>query len=184
VITGRSRSDVASRLEGAAVRHNVGNHGADLALTGDLGEREMATVRDECRRVLGEDVEIEDKGNSLSLHYRHASDPSEAKRSIEACLASLSVSVRVVPGIMVYNVSSEGSPNKGTALVALLEREKIERAIFVGDDFTDEDAFASLPPEKLLSVRVGWRGTSSARYFLEDQADIDAMLEAIVGLQG
>jgi len=51
-------------------------------------------------------------------------------------------------------------------------------AVYVGDDVTDEDAFAS--PAVNVSIRVGRSDESSAPYFLPRQEDVDALLEALV----
>jgi hypothetical protein len=49
------------------------------------------------------------------------------------------------------------------------------------DDDTDEDIFSLALPEKVLAVRVGQDVDSRADYFPRDQAEIDRVLEVIVG---
>lgn len=58
-----------------------------------------------------------------------------------------------------------------------------DTAIYVGDDGTDESAFGSAPPESLLAIRVGKTGETRARFCLERQADINALLRVLLALR-
>jgi hypothetical protein len=53
----------------------------------------------------------------------------------------------------------------------------------VGDDDTDEDAFASDGPERLIAVRVGRAAQSSAPYRLHHQANINELLRLLITLR-
>ena len=53
----------------------------------------------------------------------------------------------------------------------------------MGDDATDEDAFTSRYPEKLLAIRVGHTEESRASYHLDRQEDIDVLLGILVELR-
>jgi trehalose 6-phosphate phosphatase len=55
-----------------------------------------------------------------------------------------------------------------------------ETAIYLGDDQTDEDAFAAGSPERLLPIRIGRMRGSHARYWLKSQIEVDAFLQALV----
>ena len=46
-----------------------------------------------------------------------------------------------------------------------------------------EDAFASAPPDRLLTIRVGTRRPSAAQYRLRGQTDIDRLLEVLLELR-
>jgi trehalose-6-phosphatase len=52
--------------------------------------------------------------------------------------------------------------------------------VYVGDDETDEDAFAALEPDKLLAIRIGPSDKSRARYHLESQESIDLLLRVLI----
>jgi trehalose 6-phosphate phosphatase len=56
-----------------------------------------------------------------------------------------------------------------------------ERALYVGDDDTDEDAFAMGGSEHLLAIRVGRKRGSRAAYFLRNQALADELLRRLLG---
>jgi trehalose-6-phosphatase len=53
-----------------------------------------------------------------------------------------------------------------------------DTALYVGDDDTDEDAFGSDHPSRVLSIRIGSR-PSKARFRLRRQSDIDSLLTAL-----
>ena len=52
-------------------------------------------------------------------------------------------------------------------------------ALYVRDDVTDEDVFA-LRDARILTVRIGKKKDSSARYFLKRQAEIAEVLRLLV----
>ena len=58
-----------------------------------------------------------------------------------------------------------------------------EKAIYVGDDETDEDAFAAGRADRLLSVRIGNARRSRAAYRLKDQRQIDRFLRRLLALR-
>jgi trehalose-6-phosphatase len=58
-----------------------------------------------------------------------------------------------------------------------------DKVIYVGDDETDEDAFAAAAPQSLLAIRIGTEGRSRARYRLKDQRHIDAFLAALLAFR-
>ena len=68
---------------------------------------------------------------------------------------------------------------KGVALIWELARERCDRAIYVGDDETDEDVFKVREPERLMTIRVGRRRSSAASYFLTRQREIDRLLRVL-----
>lgn len=188
VISGRARADVAARLEGVEVRHIVGNHGLEAEEAApELGRqvRQASEARRRLEEALGGSpgIEIEDKGLSLAVHYRRAPREDEAREAILGALALLGEAVRVTPGKLVFNVLPDGARHKGTAVEELRRRLGVERVIFVGDDVTDEDAFALEGAEWLLGVRVGESAESKATYFLRDQGEMDELLVELLRLR-
>lgn len=185
VISGRSQDDVSARLNGAAVRHVVGNHGMEPGP--DLGEfeREMAQVRLILEKLLATrtDVDIEDKRFSLALHYRRSRQKQLARAAILNAVSGLPVRTRTVLGKLVVNVVSARALDKGDALLHLREAEQADTALYIGDDETDEDVFEIDQPGRLLTVRVGESASSSAGYFLRNQKEIDQLLRRLVTLR-
>ena len=72
-----------------------------------------------------------------------------------------------------------GAPHKGIALERARALFACETAIYIGDDRTDEDAFAAGDPERLLPIRVGRKRGSRAWYWLESQTEVDGFLRAL-----
>jgi trehalose 6-phosphate phosphatase len=181
VLTGRSRGDAARLLGDIAGVEIVGNHGAETADSTDDGRGDqVAAWKLSLQSALGSlpGVVIEDKARSLSVHYRHAPDAAVALAAIEHAAADLP-GAHLVGGKCVVNIVAEDAPNKGTALLAAMERIGAPRALFAGDDTTDEHVFELDRPETLLSVRVGAAEHSRARFFLRDQDEIDVLLRRL-----
>jgi trehalose 6-phosphate phosphatase len=180
VVSGRSRADLAPRLDGIPLVAFVGNHGAEAGFgpVDRSPRREVTAWRDALEKRLAglEGVDIEDKGLSLAVHYRRAEDPVAAERSVKEAVAGLP-GARIFGGHAVVNAVPESSPTKGEALVELLERTGCRGALYVGDDRTDEDAY--LAPGVMVSIHVGL-GSSAAGWYLESQADVDGLLRELV----
>jgi trehalose 6-phosphate phosphatase len=185
VLSGRSRSDVSARLGGAAVKYVVGNHG--LEPDGDLPafESQMLEARPRLEAALApmQGVDLEDKRYSLALHYRRAPNKHGARAAIERAVQSLPTPLRVVHGKLVVNVLPPRAPDKGTALLALMEREGAACALYIGDDVTDEDVFRIGDPQRLVTVRVVASEDSAASHFIKSQLDIDALLARFLELR-
>jgi len=181
VVSGRSRADLARRCAGVGLAALVGNHGAEgpWLRGGAATRRAVARWREVLRlRLEGErGIEIEDKGLSLAIHFRRAPSRPGAGRAIRRALRPLA-GVRIVAGKLVVNVLPAGSPDKGRAIARLRRLLESEAVLYVGDDETDEDVFASGLPG-LISVRVGPRRGSRARYFLRTRSEVDDLLAAL-----
>lgn len=187
VISGRSRDDVVHRL-GVAVDYAVGNHGID-GLPG--AEREasecvavsqawLAQLRGgETLRALDAGLLLEDKGVSLSVHYRQARDGARALARLPAVFAQLQPAPRIVTGKMVFNLLPPAAVDKGTAMLRLLELAEAEAGLYVGDDVTDEDVFRLHQPD-LLTVRVGRDEASQARLYLRAPSEIPRLIDALI----
>lgn len=184
VLSGRARTDVMERLRGIGLLEVIGNHGLEMG-----GPRE--DLRERVRSWLGvvraavadlDGVLLEDKGLSLSVHYRRARQRDRALRSVLEVASKLS-GVRVVGGKDVVNLVPDGAGDKGTALLEARDRLGFKAAVYVGDDETDEDVFARGTLPDLLGVHVG-PGPSRAPYFVRDQASIDRLLELFLELRG
>jgi trehalose 6-phosphate phosphatase len=185
IISGRSRADVIARLPGPCVKHVIGNHGLEPAPDMWTFAREIGAMRAEITMRLrpGLDVEIEDKHYSLAIHYRKASARREARAAILRASARLRSKPRVVLGKCVVNLLPADAPDKGIALERLRMAEKADRAVYVGDDVTDEDAFALETSGRVLAIRVGLERTSKASHFVRDQGEVDALLARLIALR-
>jgi trehalose 6-phosphate phosphatase len=187
IVTGRSVADVEPRL-GFVPHYIVGNHGAEDPERGEGGAEasafdalraRIAAQADDLQRA---GIRIEDKQYSLALHYRLAKDRDQALARIEHLLAGLDRRLATFGGKCVVNVVVAGAPDKGDAVVALVERCGAGAALFVGDDVNDEAVFARAAPN-WLTVRIGRDDpTSRAAYFLDSHAEVATLLEAMLAL--
>jgi len=182
IITGRSRHDLLRLLHGIASLEVIGNHGLE---TDGVSSTRYARRVEQWRASLPEDLTsipgllVENKRYSLALHYRHCPDPEAARAAIEEISRTLN-DIRLVGGKKVVNLIPAEAPDKGRALMAAGARLGCTRAIYTGDDDTDEDVFSLNRPESILTIRVGHDPDSSAQYYLRAQDDIDAVLEALL----
>jgi trehalose 6-phosphate phosphatase len=182
VISGRSKADVGTRLQGAHVKYVVGNHGLEAG--GELGafEEEVRLVAPQLADALRglQGVDIENKLYSFAVHYRRARDKHATQVYIEAVVANLPIQMRLVHGISVVNIVPANAPHKGDALLKLQDQEGLATALYVGDDVTDEDVFRIEQPGRLVGVRIGKSSKSSAGFFIENQDEIDVLLERLL----
>jgi trehalose 6-phosphate phosphatase len=184
VISGRAQGDALGRLRGVEVCRVVGNHGAEPS-------REAGTIQRRVRRWLPvltrlsrrQGVFVEDKGFSVSVHYRQARKRVAARRAILKAAQSLP-DVRIIGGKLVVNVLVPDAPHKGLALERERARLACDTVVYVGDDETDEDVFQLDRPGRLLSIRVGQKRSSAASYYIRNQAEIDRLLETLIALRG
>lgn len=181
VVSGRAQRDLIERLP-CEIAYLVGNHGNE----GLPDEPPAAELEATCRRwrasleihlldPAGNGVRLEDKGRSLSLHYRAAPDPAAASAFLRAVARGLSPQPTVIDGRMVLNLLPPGAMTKFEALGVLSRHEGVARVLFVGDDDTDEIVFRRAPRE-WTTVRIDPRGATAARFCLEEQASIEILL--------
>jgi trehalose 6-phosphate phosphatase len=101
---------------------------------------------------------VEDKGYSLALHYRLAPQlAAEVHDFVAAARAHYPPrSLEVLMGKAVVEVKSNAF-NKGTGIRELMKFPPFQgrRPVFIGDDVTDESAFAVLPEFDGLGFSVG-----------------------------
>jgi trehalose 6-phosphate phosphatase len=184
VISGRSLKDITARLEHIPVWYVFGDFGyGPLAHDHKSPDR----VRNWAKRLTEQlpghrGLVIEEKEHSLTIHYRRARDKRRAVEAINEAVAALG-DARALSSPQAVSVMQHGGPHKGIALQQARRLFACDAAMYVGDDETDEDAFVSDDPSRLLSIRIGMSRTTRARYNLRRQADIDALLSALIELR-
>lgn len=191
IISGRSLNDLRNKFS-VAPKYLVGNHGLEGLNSKDKDKESFAKSTRAWKEYLArrkdsnevfDGVEVEDKTYSLAIHYRNSRQKGVAKKLITELVGQLRPVPRVIPGKCVVNVVPVGGPHKGISLLELMARTKTRSAFYIGDDDTDEDVFA-LPEGGIFPVRVGKKASSSARYFIESQSDINPLLEKLIEFQG
>jgi trehalose 6-phosphate phosphatase len=183
VISGRSRTDLRSKLAGTGILHTIGNHGAEPWEGGAAIRRQV----EQWSRLLARELLprpgllIENKHLSITVHYRQCRFKAKAHARILQAAALLQ-GARLIPGKEAVSFVPVTAPNKGMALRVELERLRCDCAIYIGDDQTDEDVFSLDEGSRLLSIRVGRSIKSRAAYFIRSQNEIDDFLQVLLSL--
>ena len=184
LITGRARKD-ALKILGFEPHLVIGNHGAEWPVNYDTRNRHFVQLctawKDRLYDQLGNirGVEIEFKGESLTIHYRKACNPHNALSSINAAIENLAPTPKRIGGKYSVNLLPMEAPGKGEALVAALNRFGLKRAIYFGDDATDEEAF-KLKCVDVFGVRIGKDDQTFAPFYLEGQSELLEILNSMV----
>ncbi len=128
---------------------------------------------------------VERKEVSVAWHWRRADPEIGGAREaelVEALHALLrGAPLEVLRGKRVVEVRGAGA-HKGGAARRWLGRAAYDVVVAAGDDATDEDLFAALPPGA-WSLRVGL-GESRAGFNVDDPADLRQVLEHPAGPAG
>src|ERR671933_1321344 len=159
-VSGRAAED-ALRLVGLEEMVYYGNHGFEILRGGEVEViPEAAPYRaavEELEEKAREELEplgafVEEKGITASIHYRNVS-PEVGER----CKAFVEregerLGLRITTGRGVVEARPPIRADKGTATRRVVEEYQPEKALFIGDDTTDLDAFREL--EKLREEGV------------------------------
>jgi trehalose 6-phosphate phosphatase len=187
-VSGRSLADL-DRLFAPLRLAAVAGHGAELRMPGEaVPHRQAASISSHLRGRLAsfaasnEGVIFEDKGYSLALHYRLAPQLAAAvyEAVLEVCADYPPNVLDVLPGKAVLEVKPAGF-SKGSGIRELMKASPFRgrRPIFIGDDITDESAFAVLPEFGGLGFSVGRELPGLAGCF-ETPGDVRAWLYRVV----
>jgi len=186
IVSGRALATLDRMLDGAPVAM-AGSHGGEFR---PAGATEVEALADPlplpvCRaldRFAQENggLVFEAKPFSAAVHYR---DRLEVAARLEDFAAKLAADhgLKIKHGKMVVELAMPGS-DKGTAVNRFMELAPVAgtRPLFVGDDVTDEDAFAAVRRFDGGGILVGplrqtqalWRldGVAAVHYWLEENA--------------
>ena len=121
---------------------------------------------------------VEAKGLSVALHYRQAPDQGAIVQALARDWA-VRTGLTLQPGHMVVELRTPG-PDKGDSLTDFMAMPPFQgrQPVFVGDDLTDEPAFAAARRLGGTGVLVGPARNSAATHRLEDVNAVLDWLEA------
>ncbi len=202
IISGRSLAEIKSMVAVDGLYYG-GNHGLEIEGPGlKYISSEAETARALIKELAGKLAEelgdisgiiVEDKGLSLSVHYRLVKE--EEERVVADILQSVTGSlvgqqkIRITTGKKVFEVRPPIDWNKGKAVEKIGAEIKtalnIQRAltVYLGDDNTDEDAFKVLRRPEGWSIFVGGGNTTSAaEYYLDSPAEVAEFLSRMLNL--
>lgn len=200
VVSGRALQDVSERVGLKNIVY-VGNHGFEIK---GSKVKFKSPVPQEYRRTLDAiktglkkslssiaGVLIEDKGFSLSVHYRLADkkniDKIKAGFYVVLALYEAGDNIAVRAGKKVLEIRPSAAWDKGRTVSWLLSRhrsamrgkKKRVLPVYIGDDLTDEDAFGFLK-DKGMTIFVGRPRKTKARFYLKDTPDVAKFLKEIL----
>ena len=170
-VSGRRAAD-ARRLVGLDVVASAGNPGLELLRPGEreprldpsLDGREHQAAEFLAKidgRLAETGLRAEDKGPIQALHWRGAGDEEAAEsRAHEIAVDAGHAGLEPRWGRKVLELRPVGGGGKDAAVASLLADERLDRAVYAGDDRTDLDAFRRLGElreagELSCAVRVG-----------------------------
>ncbi|MFC0447892.1 trehalose-phosphatase [Rhodococcus jostii] len=181
VISGRALKDLAALSRLPAEVQLVGSHGSEFdigfihAIDADA-KKLLVEITEELTRIstLHPGTSVEAKPASVALHVRNA-DAEEGPQALAAVRADAGqrVGVQVTEGKSVIELAVVAT-DKGHALDLIRHQDGATAAVFVGDDVTDEKAFARLQGPD-LGVKVG-PGESLAEFRVSSTEDVAAAL--------
>lgn len=179
ILTGRSLRDLDRHL-GDIVLPAAGLHGAERRI--DPARRPLSAPAPELERLrrgarefaaAHPGILLEDKGAALALHFR--ADPRlgpEVEAFARAAAAESGGALEALPGKCVWEIRPAGE-DKGAAMSAFLGVPPFRgrRPLAVGDDVTDEAAFAAALAAGGAAVKVG-EGETTAPWRLASPAAV------------
>ena len=198
IVSGRGREDV-SNLVGLDNLYYAGSHGFDIAGPADttirheIG-REYRPVLEEVARSFTEqfsDIDgalIEDKKFSIAVHYRLVADEDipRMERAVDQAVAQ-HPRLKKAHGKKVFEVRPQLEWDKGKAVLWLLEALDLDSPevvpLYVGDDVTDEDAFAALSDRGLGILVAEAPRETRAQLSLRDPNEVGRFLQLVSSWQ-
>ena len=183
IVSGRPVHPLAKFLDGYG-GIIIGQHGLEKrGIDGKIVQDPPQPGLDPIRHLFAEfakthpGLNFEDKGVSVSLHFRQAPELAGQSRQLarRAVIASVG-RFRLLEGHGVVELLPK-SAGKGPAVAACLAEPPFKGRIpvFIGDDRGDEPAFEAVNQRRGISIRVG-AGPSAARYRFETPDEVRAWL--------
>lgn len=192
VVSGRALDDLRPRVGVEDIVY-AGNHGLEVDRGGKPRvherARELSGLVDRACRVVeqtagpGSGVRVEHKGLTATIHHREAGEATRrrVREELEALAAEHPDGLRLSGGKANDELRPAVDRDKGTALADLADDAPDGwAALYLGDDETDEDAFAELADRpRAAGIHVGTRPDTAAGYRLNDQALVAPFLNAL-----
>lgn len=149
VISGRAAADVRRRV-GLDKLVYTGNHGLERWQNGQVEvvptvlpyRPALTAAAGEILLQLQPGMQLEDKGATLSIHYRRTPDPDAIQQQYTPIMEQVAAQhgLKLVSGRMLYELRPPIAIDKGVAFRDLVSEFRLDAALFAGDDTTDADA--------------------------------------------
>lgn len=202
IISGRALTDLKHKVNIGGLIY-AGNHGLEIegpgiSFTNPVAEElrpVLRVIHYVLAKALGQvkGVLVENKGLSLSVHYRMADKKNiqDIDNVVKKIVGTTEINgkARLTSGKKVYEVRPGVDWDKGKATKLLMKRygkggrKSGLLPVYLGDDLTDEDAFEVIESYgRGISVFIGDQNKNSkARYYLKSHEEVGQFLEKLVG---
>ena len=194
ILSGRSLPDIKGMV---GIRNTCysGNHGLIISGNDMTYIHPKALIAkpfiDKAVRMLNKEIAgiegawIEGKKLTASLHFRSVlkKEVPSVKKAFYKIVSEFSGDRRlaVIKGKMFLELAPDASWNKGSAALWILNNLKGKYLpVYVGDDWTDENAFRALN-KKGITIRVGKSAKTAANYYLKNQKEVAEFLKKVLG---
>jgi trehalose 6-phosphate phosphatase len=188
IISGRNRSELQTIVDIPGLIY-AGNHGLEISGPGFVFVEPTAAACRDALQALSVELRarlagipgtvVEDKGLTIGVHDRQVSDEKleEVRRLVHAVLANSAHPFHMIAGERIYDIRPRVVWDKSTAVNWIRNQTAGPDAlvIFIGDD--DEEAFAALQDD--VTIKVGSSGETTARYRLENIAEVRMLLRRV-----
>lgn len=198
IVSGRATDDVRGKVQLDGIFY-AGSHGFEIV--DPAGKVEISKEAQAARPMIDEvhaklsarlkDVEgalVEHVKYTISAHYRLVSDADfpRVENAVEDILKEYS-GLRKTSGKKVFEIRPKIDWHKGKAVEWILNvleyHPDKHMVIYVGDDVTDEDAFAALEGKGFGILVAETPRASKARYVIKDTQDVKKVLESLIGMK-
>jgi alpha,alpha-trehalase len=177
----------------------AGSHGFEIAgpegthITHDVGEQFVSAV-DRAEQLLHDELDsiegvlIERKHVSVAIHYRlvDVRDVSRVEEVVDRVVRE-EATLRKTRGKKVYELQPKIEWHKGKAVEWLMGTLELDGPdvlpIYIGDDVTDEDAFAFLEDTGIAILVADQPRKTAADYILNDTREVEQFLTTVTFLQ-
>jgi len=197
VISGRDLNDVRSLIKIDDIFY-AGSHGFDIAGPDDwhtenqrgqeflpVLETAETEIKERLKDIPG--ARMERKKLSIAAHYREVPEDKAdlVEKAVDEVLAK-HPELRKGYGKKVYEMQPDIDWDKGKALLWLLKKLDLDSPevlpFYIGDDVTDEDAFAVLIKKGIGIVVSDEKRSSKANYKLKDPSEVLVFLKKIIAI--
>ncbi|GGG00743.1 trehalose-phosphatase [Pontibacter amylolyticus] len=192
VVSGRDRRNVEELVKLDNL-YFAGSHGFDITGPGGMaaepgGAKAALSALDKADGILQEKLKgvagslVERKRYAIAVHYRNvADDQVEAVRKAVDVVLDTMPELKIGHGKKIYELKPNIDWHKGKAVMWLMEELGLNNGkylpLYIGDDITDEDAFAELQGQG-IGILVGEHDDrTAATYRLESVDEVRIFLE-------
>jgi alpha,alpha-trehalase len=194
IVSGRDRVDV-EHLVGLDSLYYAGSHGFDISgpdglarihPAGDAATASLDRATNELKTAVQsiDGALVERKRFAVAVHFRLVPDEDRDRiRAAFESVASRHSSLRVTGGKCVYELRPDVAWDKGFTVQWLLELFGLDATTalpcYIGDDETDEDAFAVVANRGIGIVVTEEFPHTNAQYYLRNPAEVGEFLQRV-----